>query len=137
LSNNSPKSFAVSLSERIERPAVSDSGAGHGVSSRADRTLWRRSRLESALAQPQTTWCYDSAADLFDLSAAYAFHLGKNHAFRDGNKREALHAALAFLHINGVVIAASQEAMYDAMWQLVTSVIDKKQFAAFLRNHCA
>ena len=33
--------------------------------------------LESALAQPQTTWCYDATADLFDLAAAYVFHLAK------------------------------------------------------------
>lgn len=92
--------------------------------------------LESALAQPQTTWCYNSSSDLFDLAAAYAFHLAKNHAFRDGNKRVALHAALAFLRINGLRIMTTQGEMFDAMSNLVTSVIDKAQFAAFLRqNH--
>jgi death-on-curing protein len=93
--------------------------------------------LESALAQPQTTWCYDPAADLFDLAAAYVFHLAKNHAFRDGNKRVALHAGLAFLRINGVAIAVSQDEMYENTISLVTSVIDKKQFASFLRSHRA
>jgi death-on-curing protein len=93
--------------------------------------------LESALAQPQTTWCNDVSADLFDLAAAYVFHLAKNHAFRDGNKRVALHAGLAFLHINGLSVKASQEDMYSATYQLVTSGIDKRQFADFLRTHRA
>ncbi len=93
--------------------------------------------LESALAQPQTTWCYDPTADLFDLAAAYVFHLAKNHAFRDGNKRVALHAGLAFLLINGASVTASQDEMYTATLQLVTSAIDKKYFANFLRSHRA
>jgi death-on-curing protein len=93
--------------------------------------------LDSALAQPQTTWCYDSSADLFDLAAAYAFHLAKGHAFRDGNKRVALHAALAFLKVNHASIECGQNEMFEAMSQLVTSVIDKRQFAAFLRQHAA
>ena len=93
--------------------------------------------LESALSQPQTTWCYDPSADLFDLAAAYVFHLAKNHAFRDGNKRVALHAGLAFLHVNGMAVSTTQEEMYAATLQLVTSVIDKKQFANFLRTHRA
>ena len=92
--------------------------------------------LESALVQPQTTWCYDATAELFDLAAAYVFHLAKNHAFRDGNKRVALHAGLAFLHVNGVSVVASQDEMFEATIQLVTSAIDKKQFAKFLRIHC-
>lgn len=91
--------------------------------------------LDSALAQPQTIWCYDPSADLFDLAAADAFHLSKNHAFRDGNKRVALHAGLAFLRINGVRIVTTQNEMFDAMSNLVTSVIDKAQFAAFLRHN--
>lgn len=93
--------------------------------------------LESALAQPQTTWCYNPGADIFDLASAYAFHLAKNHAFRDGNKRVALHSALAFLHVNGVSVASSQEEMFQATMRLVTSIIDKTQFAEFLRIHSA
>ena len=93
------------------------------------------SLLESAVMQPQSTWCYDPSADLFDLAAAYAFHISKNHAFRDGNKRVALHAALAFLQVNGKTVTAEQDDMFDAMTRLVTSAIDKRQFATFLREH--
>jgi prophage maintenance system killer protein len=47
----------------------------------------------------------------------------------------ALHAGLAFLHVNGESVMVSQDEMFDATIQLVTSVIDKKQFANFLRSH--
>jgi death-on-curing protein len=104
-------------------------GGAHGV---IDEGL-----LDSALNQPQTTWCYNPAADFFDFAAAYAFHLSKNHAFRDGNKRVALQAALAFLRMNGFKIVVSEEKMFETMSQLVTDRIDKPKFAAFLRAHRA
>lgn len=102
-------------------------GGAHGI---IDEGL-----LDSALSQPQTTWCYNSAADVFDLAAAYAFHLSKNHAFRDGNKRVGLQTALGFLRVNGFRIETSEEAMFDHMTQLVTDAITKVEFAAFLREH--
>ena len=91
--------------------------------------------LESALVQPQNLWLYQPQADLFDLAAAYAFHLAKNHAFNDGNKRVALHAALTFLEVNGTGITAQSEELYQAMIQLTTSKLDKEGFAKFLRLH--
>lgn len=91
--------------------------------------------LDSALFQPQNTWLYDVSADLFDLAAAYTFHLAKNHAFNDGNKRIALHAALAFLEVNGTGITAAPDALYEAVIRLTTSQISKGDFAGFLREH--
>lgn len=90
--------------------------------------------LESALAQPEHTYCYNSQADLFGLAAAYAFHIAKNHAFNDGNKRTALHAALAFLEINGTGIAATDDDLYASMIRLTTSEWTKDGFAYFLRR---
>lgn len=91
--------------------------------------------LESALAQPPTSWVYDLKADLPSLAAAYAFHLTKNHPFNDGNKRVALHTAMTFLLINGVEINVSQETLYEAVISLTTSRWDKPEFAVFFRQH--
>jgi death on curing protein len=55
----------------------------------------------SAVMQPQNTHFYGGNPSLFDLAAEYAFSLGKNHAFHDGNKRVAAAAAIAFLDVNG------------------------------------
>ena len=51
--------------------------------------------LESAVAQANAT--YDGKylqAGLFEMAAAYAFHIAENHPFVDGNTRAALNAAI-------------------------------------------
>jgi death-on-curing protein len=81
-------------------------GGGAGV---RDRGL-----LESAVAQPQTT--FDGAFvhdELFAMGAAYLFHIVQNHPFVDGNKRTGLLAALVFLELNGISIAHGSPALYD------------------------
>ncbi len=53
--------------------------------------------LESALAQPQTM--FGGAflhTDLFDMAAAYFFHIIQNHPLMDGNKRVGAVTALVF-----------------------------------------
>lgn len=44
--------------------------------------------LESAVAQARATFGGEFLhADLFQMAAAYLFHIAKNHPFVDGNKR--------------------------------------------------
>ncbi len=47
--------------------------------------------LESALAQPEASfggeWLH---RDVYEMAAAYAYHICQNHPFIDGNKRTAL-----------------------------------------------
>ncbi len=42
--------------------------------------------------------------DLYEMAAAYLFHLVKNHAFHDGNKRIAALTAAVFLEVNGLFV---------------------------------
>ena len=59
--------------------------------------------LSSAIAVPQATFAGERLhTDLFEMAAAYAFHICQNHPFLDGNKRVGLAAALVFLDLNGV-----------------------------------
>jgi death-on-curing protein len=57
--------------------------------------------------------------DIFHQAAAYMFHIIKNHAFIDGNKRTGLAAAITFLGINGHVFAPFDE---DAVFAFVINV---------------
>lgn len=53
--------------------------------------------LESAIAQPEA--CFGGQflhADVFEMAAAYLYHLVMTHRFVDGNKRVGLEAALIF-----------------------------------------
>lgn len=59
--------------------------------------------LMSALAAPQQTFGgHFLHPTLPEQAAAYLFHISRNHAFVDGNKRTAWVVCLAFLEVNGV-----------------------------------
>lgn len=58
--------------------------------------------LASAIAQPMHVF-HHGTGDLFDLAAAYAFHLAENQPSIDGNQRTGLLSALNFLALNGHV----------------------------------
>jgi death on curing protein len=61
-----------------------------GIAGVRDRGL-----LESAVEQARATAFGELLhADLFEMAAAYLFHIVKHHAFLDGNKRTALVTAL-------------------------------------------
>jgi death-on-curing protein len=50
--------------------------------------------LESAIAQPQNVYFYGNG-DLYEVAAAYAYHIAESQAYLDGNKRTGVEAALA------------------------------------------
>ena len=90
--------------------------------------------LQSALAMPGASfgqeWLH---RDLYEMAAAYAFHLSQNHPFVDGNKRTGLVCALAFLEINEVSIGDVEGRLYDAMTDVALGDLDKLGLARVLR----
>ena len=92
--------------------------------------------LESAVAQPQATFGGEFLhKDLFEMAAAYLFHVVQNHPFLDGNKRTGAVAALVFLDLNGVEINAPKGSVYDLTMSVATGQAGKTQIAAFFRLH--
>ena len=92
-----------------------------------------RGALESAVAVPTTTFDGNLLhEELFQMAAAYAFHIAENQPFLDGNKRTALNAALVFLDINGWVVLDPEGRLYDAMIGLSSRHIDKHGLAKLL-----
>ena len=87
--------------------------------------------LESALSRPVNKWEYERA-DIVDLAAAYAFGIARNHPFVDGNKRVAFLAMGAFLRLNGLRFAPSQEAATAAMLALAAGEIDEAGIARWI-----
>ena len=67
-----------------------------------------RGLLESALARPLNLAAYGKPT-AFELAAAYAFGIAKNHPFVDGNKRVAFVASVTFLELNGWQFVATEE----------------------------
>jgi death-on-curing protein len=71
---------------------------------------------------------------VFEMAAAYAFHIAQNQPFFDGNKRTGLNAALVFLYVNGWLVADPQMALYDAMLAFASHTLDKVGFARLLES---
>jgi death-on-curing protein len=92
-----------------------------------------RSLLASAVGMPIQTFGGDFVhAGLFEMAAAYAFHIAEGQPFVDGNKRTGLATALTFLRINGVSIVDPAGRLYTAMIALATHEMDKSGLAKLL-----
>jgi death-on-curing protein len=90
--------------------------------------------LESAIAQPQNVYFYGNG-DLYEIAAAYAFHIAESQAYVDGNKRTGVQAAADFLEINGIDTSPLPElATYEAMIRVSRHELDRSGFAVFLRE---
>ena len=90
--------------------------------------------LESAIAQPQNVYFY-GGGDLYEIAAAYAFHIAESQAYLDGNKRTGVQAAVDFLEVNGIDTSPLPElATYEAMIRVATHELDRSGLAVFLRE---
>ncbi len=92
--------------------------------------------LVSALGTPSVTFdgrfLHD---DLFEMTAAYLYHLARNHPFVDGNKRTAFAAALVFLWIHGFRLVADEDALTDLVVKVAAGEVTKAEAAVFLKAH--
>lgn len=87
--------------------------------------------LESALAQPSATYADEYLhRDLFEMAAAYAFHIAQNQPFFDGNKRTGLLSAIVFLEMNGRKMTDPDGRLYRAMIDIAEHKLDKSGLAA-------
>lgn len=94
--------------------------------------------LESAIAQPEASFGGQYLhADIFEMAAAYLYHLVMNHPFVDGNKRVGLEAALIFLEINNENLKASDQELVDLVLKTTAGQVGKREIAEFFRSHCA
>jgi len=90
--------------------------------------------FESALARAENKAAYGEPT-AYELAAAYAFGIARNHAFVDGNKRTAAVAAATFLLINGYVLTADNGTLYEFVMGLAAGEIDEEGAAVFFRDH--
>jgi death on curing protein len=89
--------------------------------------------LSSALARPQQRANYGDPS-VFDLAAAYAYGIIRNHPFMDGNKRTGFLAAYVFLNINGWQLKSSEAEAVNAVLALAAGEMDEPGFSDWLQN---
>ena len=91
--------------------------------------------LESAIAMPQTSFGGERLhADLFEMAAAYLFHIVRNHPCLDGNKRTGAASAIIFLLLNGVQLGGDEEGLVEITLATATGKANKPQIADFFRR---
>ena len=91
--------------------------------------------IESAVAVPRQSFGGEYLhVTLFEMAAAYAFHLAENQGFVDGNKRAGLAAATAFLAMNGYDLIERDDCLYTAMIALSSKTLDKVGLAEVFKG---
>lgn len=89
--------------------------------------------LQSALTHPLNVFHY-GAPSLFELAAAYATRIAKNHPFIDGNKRTAYIAARLFLRMNGSDLIASREEKVKMLLDLAAGQISEADLSLWIER---
>ena len=89
--------------------------------------------LESALAKPRQLHAYGQP-NAYEMAAAYAFGIVKNHPFIDGNKRAGFVAAYTFLGVNGIDFTASEEEAVIFTRGLAAGDVTIEEYTLWLRK---
>lgn len=105
---------------------LAEHGGGAGV---RDEGL-----LDSTLNRPVNLAAYGTPT-VFDLAAAYAFGIAKNHPFVDGNKRTAFVAAAVFLELNGHSLNATEADAVLAVLGLASGTMEEAAFSDWLKTN--
>lgn len=93
-----------------------------------------RALLESALVRPGNREIYVDS-DLYDLAAASAFGIIRNHPFVDGNKWVGFLCALVFLNLTGIELEAPEEEVVIVIEGVADGSVDEKTLAEWLREN--
>jgi death-on-curing protein len=79
--------------------------------------------LKTAIAMPAAGFGGEYLhRDIYEMAAAYLFHIVRSHPFIDGNKRTGAVASAVFLMLNGIELQADE----DSLEKLVISVAKGK-----------
>ena len=92
--------------------------------------------LKSAAGMPSATFggAFLHPA-IYEMAAAYLYHLVENHPFVDGNKRVGAMAALVFLDWNGIDFEADEEEFAQMVLSVASGKMLKAEISLFLRKH--
>lgn len=90
--------------------------------------------LESGLSRPLNRYACEKPT-LFELAAAYAFGLVRNHPFLDGNKRISFVIAILFLELNGKTFGATEADAVVQTLALASGDLSEAEYSAWLKGH--
>jgi death on curing protein len=121
-----PEFLTREIVEAIHEDQIATRGGLHG--------LRDENALESAIAAATNVYHY-GGGDVYEIAAAYAYHIAESQAYLDGNKRTGAQAALVFLEGCGVDTSRLPEQQtYQAMIKIATHEKGRSDLAEFFRS---
>jgi death-on-curing protein len=91
--------------------------------------------LKSAISMPSATYGGEFLhSDIYEMAAAYIFHIVKNHPFVDCNKRTGAVAGLIFLALNGYDFNAPEDEFAEMVLSVAEGKLSKPEIAIFIRR---
>lgn len=100
-----------------------------------DKGIHDMGLLESAVNTPfQTFSGQDLYPSILDKAARLCYGLAKNHPFRDGNKRSAVHSMLVFLYINGIELEYSQLELEEMIIAVADSRMSSDELKEWIKK---
>lgn len=96
--------------------------------------LLDEARLRSAVLMPAQSFGDEFAhKDLYEMAAAYLFHIVEGHPFVDGNQATGTLCALVFLSINGIEVDVEPTSIENLVWSVARGETGKDVVAEFFR----
>lgn len=91
--------------------------------------------LKSAIGMPSATFNGQYLhVSIYEMAAAYLFHLVQNHPFVDGNKRVGAVSALVFLLLNDYDFEAPEDDFSEMVLSVAKGELDKAGISMFIRQ---
>ena len=126
--SDSPSFLTIEHVHAIHRRMIEEFGGDEGV---RDPGL-----LESAVTMSAARFSGDYLhKDIPAMAAAYLFHIYKNHAFMDGNKRTALASAEIFIQLNNMQLVATDDELERITVGVAEGSVTKDEVIEFFRGH--
>ena len=92
--------------------------------------------LKSAIAIPAACFGGDYLhMDIYEMAAAYLFHIVRNQPFIDGNKRTGAVSSVVFLIMNGIELEADENSFEAMVLSVAEGKMDKATVARFFRDN--
>lgn len=113
---------------QLNRLAVKTFGGSDGV---RDKGL-----IESAIYQPQASFGEQYLHEtIYQMAAAYYYHISESQGFSDGNKRTGFLALFAFLKLNGCDLTIPDDYLWPILLEVASGVKSKGELADFLTEN--
>jgi death-on-curing protein len=121
-----PEFLTREIVDAIHEEQINAFGGLHG--------LRDENALESAIAAARNVHHYGDG-DIYEVAAAYGYHLAESQAYFDGNKRTGVQALLVFLEGCGVDTSRLPEQQtYELMIKIAVHEAGRSDLADYLRS---